>query len=257
MPCAASTSSVSSTRVRGRQTMHRVARQRGEGAEHHRPARADEAARGRDHHAADDDRRGRADRRDLPAADEVEHEPDDQRAGRAEQRVGEREHARVARREAAAAVEAEPAEPQQARAEQDVDGVVGQERLAPVVLARARPRAPRPGPRSPSPSRPARRRRSRASRSRSASRRRRPSARAPRRRSTDHSAAKTRNAPKRIRSTTAPDTSATVMMQNVAWKAMNRRCGIVVPVARLEGHVVEERVAEAADEPVAPSKASE
>ena len=32
-----------------------------------------------------------------------------------------------------------------------------------------------------------------------------------------------------MRSTTAPETSATVMMQNVAWKAMNSRCGIVVP----------------------------
>jgi hypothetical protein len=32
-----------------------------------------------------------------------------------------------------------------------------------------------------------------------------------------------------MRSTTAPDTSATVMMQKVAWKAMKTRCGIVVP----------------------------
>ena len=46
---------------------------------------------------------------------------------------------------------------------------------------------------------------------------------------TDQSAAKTRNGPKRIRSTTAPDTSAVVMMQNVAWKAKKTRCGIVVP----------------------------
>ncbi len=36
-------------------------------------------------------------------------------------------------------------------------------------------------------------------------------------------------APKRMRSTTAPDTRAMVMMQNVAWNAMKRRCGIVVP----------------------------
>ncbi len=39
----------------------------------------------------------------------------------------------------------------------------------------------------------------------------------------------TRNGPKRIRSTTAPETSAAVMMQNVASKVMNSRCGIVVP----------------------------
>src|SRR6478752_2520661 len=39
--------------------------------------------------------------------------------------------------EAAAAVEAEPAEPEQAGADQHVDGVVGEERLAPVVFARA------------------------------------------------------------------------------------------------------------------------
>ena len=32
-----------------------------------------------------------------------------------------------------------------------------------------------------------------------------------------------------MRSTTAPATSAVVMMQNVAWKAMNSRCGIVCP----------------------------
>ncbi len=32
----------------------------------------------------------------------------------------------------------------------------------------------------------------------------------------------------RIRSTTAPETSATVTMQNVAWKAKKRRWGMVV-----------------------------
>jgi hypothetical protein len=37
------------------------------------------------------------------------------------------------------------------------------------------------------------------------------------------------NAPKRIRSTTAPEISATVMMQNVVWNAKKTRCGIVVP----------------------------
>ena len=32
-----------------------------------------------------------------------------------------------------------------------------------------------------------------------------------------------------MRSTTAPDTSATVTMQKVAWNAMNTSWGIVVP----------------------------
>ncbi len=116
---------------------HRVAGQRAEEAEHHRPAGADEAARRRDQHAADDDRRRCADRGHPPAPDQVEDEPGEQRAGRRQQGVDEGEHARVAGRDAAAAVEAEPAEPQQAGADQDVDGVVGEERLAPVVFARA------------------------------------------------------------------------------------------------------------------------
>src|SRR4051795_1375302 len=47
--------------------------------------------------------------------------------------------------------------------------------------------------------------------------------------STDHSAAKARKGPKAIRSTTAPDTSAVVTMQNVAWKAMKTSCGMAVP----------------------------
>ena len=92
---------------------------------------------GRDRDAADDDRRRRADRRHLAAAGEVEQEPDEQRAGRGQQRVGERQHAGVAGREAAAAVEAEPAEPQQPGAEQHVDRVVRKQRLASVVLAGA------------------------------------------------------------------------------------------------------------------------
>jgi hypothetical protein len=57
-------------------------------------------------------------------------------AGR-EQRVDEGEHALLAGADAAAAVEAEPAEPEQAGADQHVDGVVGEERLAPVVFARS------------------------------------------------------------------------------------------------------------------------
>ena len=32
-----------------------------------------------------------------------------------------------------------------------------------------------------------------------------------------------------MRSTTAPETSAVVTMQNVAWKAKNKSCGMCVP----------------------------
>ena len=39
----------------------------------------------------------------------------------------------------------------------------------------------------------------------------------------------TRNGPNRIRSTTAPEISAAVMMQKVASNAMNSSCGIAVP----------------------------
>ena len=37
------------------------------------------------------------------------------------------------------------------------------------------------------------------------------------------------NAPNLIRSTTAPETRAMVMMQKVAWKAKKTRWGMVVP----------------------------
>jgi hypothetical protein len=40
---------------------------------------------------------------------------------------------------------------------------------------------------------------------------------------------KTKNGPNRIRSTTAPDTRATVTMQKAASKAKNNSCGIAVP----------------------------
>ena len=41
-----------------------------------------------------------------------------------------------------------------------------------------------------------------------------------------------------MRSTTAPETRAVVMMQNVAWKAKNSRCGIFVPSRGVEADVV-------------------
>ena len=73
--------------------------------------------------------------RHLPAAHQVEHEPGNQGACRAQQRVGEREHAGVSGGEAAAAVEAEPAEPEETGPEQHVDCVVRQQGLPPVVLS--------------------------------------------------------------------------------------------------------------------------
>ena len=208
--------------------------------------------------AADDDRRRRADRGHLAAADQVEREPDDQGAGRAEQRVGEGEHARVAGREAAAAVEAEPAEPQQAGAEQHVDGVVGEQRLAAVVLAGADHQRRR------------QRREAGAHLDRdaagevegaafaAASRRRRPSGRARRRRAPTTARRRRGTAPKRIRSTTAPETSADGddaegRLEGEEDELRDRR-----PVARREADAVEERVVEAADRSAAsPSKASE
>jgi hypothetical protein len=60
-----------------------------------------------------------------------------------------------------------------------------------------------------------------------------------------------------MRSTTAPATSAVVTMQNVAWKAMNSRCGMCVPVRGANATPFEERVAEAAHDRASPSKASE
>ena len=43
---------------------------------------------------------------------------------------------------------------------------------------------------------------------------------------------KTRYVENRIRSTTAPETSAAVMMQKLPWKAKKTRCGIVWPSAK-------------------------
>ena len=48
------------------------------------------------------------------------------------------------------------------------------------------------------------------------------------------------------------------MMQNVAWKAKNSRCGIVVPSRGSKSTSLQERVVEPADDlPSPPSKASE
>ena len=64
-------------------------------------------------------------------------------------------------------------------------------------------------------------------------------------------------APKRIRSTTAPEISATVMMQKVAWNAKNTRWGIVVPSRGSKVTSCSADVAEASDRSPVPSKASE
>ena len=70
-----------------------------------------------------------------------------------------------------------------------------------------------------------------------------------RRRRAPTTAPRTRGtAPKRIRSTTAPETSAVVMMQNVAWKAKKTQVRDRRALARREGDVVQERVVEAADD---------
>src|SRR3954454_3068936 len=115
----------------------RVARHRGERAERERRHGGDVACRGRDPDGTDDDRRRRADRGHLPAAPEIEDEPDDERARRREQCVREREDADVAGIQRGAAVEPEPSDPEQPGAEQGVDAVVGQQRRASVVFARA------------------------------------------------------------------------------------------------------------------------
>ena len=61
-PCAATTSSESSSDVFARQMQPEVARNRRDGAERDRAHRADEPGRRRDRHQADDDGRGGADR---------------------------------------------------------------------------------------------------------------------------------------------------------------------------------------------------
>ena len=150
-----------------------------------------------------------------------------------------------------AAVEAEPAEPQQAGAEQHVDRVVRQQRLAPVVLARADDQRRRQrGEAGAHLDRDAAGEVQRALRP-SASRRPTPSARARRRRAPTTARRRPGTAPKRIRSTTAPATSAVVRMQNVAWKAKKSRCGIVVPSRGSKSIAAQERVVEPADDRVA------
>ena len=94
-------------------------------------------AAGRDRHEADHDGGGGADRGRLAVAQEVEHRPDHERPGGGEHGVHEGEGGGPVRGERAAGVEAEPAEPQQARAEEGEGHVVRQDRLPGVVLALA------------------------------------------------------------------------------------------------------------------------
>ncbi len=72
----------------------------------------------------------------LAGCAQVEQRPGDERRHRREQRVDERERRRGVRGERAAAVESEPAEPEEAGAEQRERDVVRTERLAAVVVAR-------------------------------------------------------------------------------------------------------------------------
>ena len=173
------------------------------------------------------------------------------RARGRQQRVDEREHPGVAGREAVAAVEAEPAEPQQAGPDQHVDRVAGAGSpgahgpCAPTTSAAARAEKPEPILD-----------RDAACEVERAARLQPAAAERPVREHgvdakalLDHSPANTRNGPKRMRSTTAPATSAVVTMQNVAWKAMNSMCGIVVPSRGSKPTPLRNAVTETADEP--------
>ena len=207
-----------------------VARQRGERAEHHRPRRADVARRRGDPDAADDDRGRRADRRHLPAAQQVER-----RTRRPACRPGV-SSVFVNASTLGLPVEnplppLKPNQPNHSRpgAEQHVDRVVRQQRLAPVVLARADDQ------------RRGQRREAGAHLDRDAAgeverpARLQPAAaeRPVREHRVDEHRPQRREDEERRRSASArrrrPTRARSVTMQNVAWKAMKSRCGIVVP----------------------------
>ena len=118
-PCAATTSSESSSRVRVRAQDREVAREAPRGR---RAASADigltKPAAGVIATRPTTIAGGRADRGRLAGPDEVEQRPDDERRHRGEHRVGEGQARRARWRQRAAGVEAEPAEPEQAGAEQ-------------------------------------------------------------------------------------------------------------------------------------------
>ena len=86
---------------------------------------------------ADDYGGGRADRGRPALACVVEDRPHDERSHRGEEGRDEREAGDWARRERAAGVEAEPAEPEQAGTEQRERHVVRQQRRARIVAALA------------------------------------------------------------------------------------------------------------------------
>ena len=91
-------------------------------------------AAGRDRHQPHHDAGGSADGGGLAGAEVVQQGPDHQRGRRGQEGVGEREGRKPVGRERAAAVEAEPAEPEQARTQQHERHVVREDRRASVVL---------------------------------------------------------------------------------------------------------------------------
>ena len=119
---------------------HEVAGEGGDSAQGQRTERAHEAGGGGDGHETDDDAGRGAHGGDVSGAHGVEDRPDHQRRHRRQEGVGERQCRRSVRGERAAAVEAEPAEPEQPGAQQHEGDVVRQDRLAPIVLAGAQHR---------------------------------------------------------------------------------------------------------------------
>ena len=97
--------------------------------------RADEAGGGRDRHETHHDAGGAAHGGGAAGPEVVEQHPDHERGHRGQEGVGEGERGELVRGQRAAAVEPEPAEPEEAGAEQHEGHVVRQDGLAAVVLA--------------------------------------------------------------------------------------------------------------------------
>ena len=133
-PCAATTSSESSSEVFARQTS-RGSWNRGNGAERDGAHRADEARGRGNRDQSDDDRGRRADGGRLAGTRVVEQRPDDERSHRREEGGHERQPGDGACRQSAARVETEPAEPEQTGAQQRERHVVRQQRRAWIVAA--------------------------------------------------------------------------------------------------------------------------
>ena len=118
----------------GSELNREVAGNRRDPAEDQRVQRAHEAGRRSHRDETDDNRRRRTNRRRLPRSHRIENRPDHERARRRQHRRDERQAGNRAGRQRAAGVEAEPAEPQQARAEEHERHVVRDDRGLPVSL---------------------------------------------------------------------------------------------------------------------------